>query len=320
MTSVPVLPIEMPMSASFTAGASFTPSPVIATICPFERKARTIRSLSAGETLAKTEIFSIRADNSSSESFASSAPVIASFFSIKPAMPACFATARAVFGWSPVIITVFMPAFLQSRIAFFASSRGGSIIPASPKNTIPPSISATFTLRFFAKARTLKAEFEKLSLTASISSFCFLVSGISPPSVKIWEHFCKTASGAPFVKAIVSLVGSFAKTVIIRVSLSNGISFTRRYFDESFSFVIPPFAAATRSAVSVGSPSVCHSPSDEIFPRSLVEMSFSVLISPLLQMTEQAKNSSRAFSLLGFTDLFPSLISPAILYPLPYIS
>ena len=33
-TSVPVMPIARPMSAVFNAGASLTPSPVIATIAP----------------------------------------------------------------------------------------------------------------------------------------------------------------------------------------------------------------------------------------------------------------------------------------------
>ena len=33
-TSVPVMPMAMPMSAFFSAGASFTPSPVIATTAP----------------------------------------------------------------------------------------------------------------------------------------------------------------------------------------------------------------------------------------------------------------------------------------------
>ena len=33
-TSVPVMPIATPMSAVFSAGASFTPSPVIATTAP----------------------------------------------------------------------------------------------------------------------------------------------------------------------------------------------------------------------------------------------------------------------------------------------
>ena len=34
-TSVPAMPMAMPMSAVFRAGASFTPSPVTATISPF---------------------------------------------------------------------------------------------------------------------------------------------------------------------------------------------------------------------------------------------------------------------------------------------
>ncbi len=34
VTSEPDIPIEMPMSACFIAGASFTPSPVTPTMCP----------------------------------------------------------------------------------------------------------------------------------------------------------------------------------------------------------------------------------------------------------------------------------------------
>ncbi len=51
-TSVPVMPIAIPMSACFSAGASFTPSPVIAAICPFSCHARTMRILCSGETRA----------------------------------------------------------------------------------------------------------------------------------------------------------------------------------------------------------------------------------------------------------------------------
>ena len=35
VTSVPLVPIAMPISAVFMLGASFTPSPVIATTLPF---------------------------------------------------------------------------------------------------------------------------------------------------------------------------------------------------------------------------------------------------------------------------------------------
>jgi tRNA A37 threonylcarbamoyladenosine dehydratase len=45
VTSVPFLPMETPISASLTAGASLTPSPVMATMFPFFLRARTILSL-----------------------------------------------------------------------------------------------------------------------------------------------------------------------------------------------------------------------------------------------------------------------------------
>ena len=52
VTSVPVMPIATPMSARFSAGASLTPSPVIATEWPCPCSAWTTRSLCAGETRA----------------------------------------------------------------------------------------------------------------------------------------------------------------------------------------------------------------------------------------------------------------------------
>ena len=52
-TSVPFLPIAIPMSAFFSAGLSFTPSPVIATTAPVFCHAFTIRTLCSGVTLCK---------------------------------------------------------------------------------------------------------------------------------------------------------------------------------------------------------------------------------------------------------------------------
>jgi hypothetical protein len=52
LTSVPVIPMAMPTSACFKAGASLTPSPVMATMWPFCCQARTTRSLCSGETRA----------------------------------------------------------------------------------------------------------------------------------------------------------------------------------------------------------------------------------------------------------------------------
>ena len=53
-TSVPERPMATPMSARCKAGASFTPSPVTATISPRSRSASTMRSLASGELRAKT--------------------------------------------------------------------------------------------------------------------------------------------------------------------------------------------------------------------------------------------------------------------------
>ena len=52
VTSVPVMPMATPMSAFLSAGASLTPSPVMATTWPCSCSAVTTRSLCAGETRA----------------------------------------------------------------------------------------------------------------------------------------------------------------------------------------------------------------------------------------------------------------------------
>ena len=51
---MPFTPIATPTSACFSAGASFTPSPVIATTAPVDCSARTIRSLCSDVVRAKT--------------------------------------------------------------------------------------------------------------------------------------------------------------------------------------------------------------------------------------------------------------------------
>ncbi len=58
-TSVPVMPIATPMSAVLRAGASFTPSPVMATMWPLRRRISTRRTLSSGATRAMTPMSSI---------------------------------------------------------------------------------------------------------------------------------------------------------------------------------------------------------------------------------------------------------------------
>ena len=81
-TSVPVIPIATPMSAAFSAGASLTPSPVIATTLPCRLSSWTSRILSSGATRATTPISGSWPSSSSSLIAANSVPVIA-----RPSMP-----------------------------------------------------------------------------------------------------------------------------------------------------------------------------------------------------------------------------------------
>ncbi len=124
-TSVPVIPMAVPMSACLSAGASFTPSPAMATTWPRDCNALTRRSFCSGATRAKTEERSAASANSSSLSFSKSRPVRA-MMSAPLVRPICPAMALAVRMWSPVIIFTRIPAVLHFATASIASGRGGS--------------------------------------------------------------------------------------------------------------------------------------------------------------------------------------------------
>ncbi len=119
-TSVPV-PMAMPMSAALIAGASFTPSPVMATTWPCFLSVSTRSTLCSGATRPTTPMSSMRASLSSSLSAANSAPSIA-----EPGMPSCLAMAAPVVTSSPVTMRTLMWARWASRTAALDSSRGGS--------------------------------------------------------------------------------------------------------------------------------------------------------------------------------------------------
>ena len=74
-TSVPLIPMATPMSAWRSAGASLTPSPVIATMRSSCWSASTMRSFCSGDTRANTDRVRTVARNASSSCAASSAPV-----------------------------------------------------------------------------------------------------------------------------------------------------------------------------------------------------------------------------------------------------
>ncbi|MPN44667.1 hypothetical protein SDC9_192232 [bioreactor metagenome] len=94
VTSVPVMPIEMPISASFIAGASLTPSPVMATVWPEAFNAFTILSLCFGDTLAYTAMRPDAFSSCLSLSLSSSLP--ASIWLSEVKIPNSFPIAAAV--------------------------------------------------------------------------------------------------------------------------------------------------------------------------------------------------------------------------------
>mmetsp|Transcript_98690 Transcript_98690/g.276376 ORF Transcript_98690/g.276376 Transcript_98690/m.276376 type:complete len:240 (-) Transcript_98690:83-802(-) len=165
-TSVPRMPMTMPTSACFNAGASLTPSPVIATMSPTPClpkcwNACTITCLCMGDTRAKTLVvtttFSQKARTSSRslrENLSSAGNIpsncepmttskscasmsLSSEKRVPSRIPTRAAMARAVAGWSPVIITTAMPASWAARTASATPSLGGSSIPKKPKSSKP---------------------------------------------------------------------------------------------------------------------------------------------------------------------------------------
>ena len=134
-TSVPFFPMAQPMSAAFRAGASLTPSPVMAATRPWRWQAFTSSTLWAGDTRAKTLVPGRARARAASSIRSRSSPVRAR--SPGPAMPTRLAMAKAVAAWSPVIITGVIPALLHWATASFTPGLGGSSRPMSPAKTRP---------------------------------------------------------------------------------------------------------------------------------------------------------------------------------------
>ena len=228
-TAVPVIPIAIPISAFFKAGASFTPSPVIATIWPFFCHKSTIRILCSGDTRAYTEIFGSNSDSSSSEILSSSVPIMTKSPSLK--MPICFAMAEAVTLWSPVIIIGLIPARIQFWTAWADSSLGGSIIQISPTKVYPcSSCKSIFSSSscFWAKANTRRPFSDILWFSFWILNLSSSVIGRTTPSSNISVTRSSNTSTAPFVT--IYNVSSMRWSVLINLrSESNGISAKRGY-------------------------------------------------------------------------------------------
>ena len=184
-TSVPVIPMATPMSAAFSAGASFTPSPVIATTLPERLSSCTRRILSSGATRAMTPISGSSSSSCSSLIAANSVPVRA-----LPSIPSSRAIAPAVTAWSPVIIRTRIPASWHSAMAALASGRGGSTIPTIARRVrsvtwlrrSPSGRKVAGSKSFWATTITRSPELAIASLTSSARCRLSSVTGTRLPS------------------------------------------------------------------------------------------------------------------------------------------
>mmetsp|Transcript_15108 Transcript_15108/g.64694 ORF Transcript_15108/g.64694 Transcript_15108/m.64694 type:complete len:400 (-) Transcript_15108:1333-2532(-) len=229
-TAVPVMPMAMPMSASFSAGASLTPSPVIATISPCSLSNRTMSCLCLGSAREHT---TPPGDWSSAICFflgsdANSRPVNERFLESDGfwKIPMSRQIASAVSWLSPVITTTLIPALAHSATAPATSGRGGSRKPAKPTNvssdsiasyddgsfnkawpgcpTLPSYVSSTprSLPDFTANPNTRSAV---LDIAVVWSTICFFAAGESgatdPSGICIFAHRSSTFSGAPLTNS-----------------------------------------------------------------------------------------------------------------------
>mmetsp|Transcript_7838 Transcript_7838/g.16911 ORF Transcript_7838/g.16911 Transcript_7838/m.16911 type:complete len:524 (-) Transcript_7838:1248-2819(-) len=229
-TSVPRMPMAMPTSASLSAGASLTPSPVIAVMWPPSCwKARTMERLCIGETRAKTQVcftqflqkiwhfsveLAVRASwvklSSWGSCSSSCAPVItrkaraSSSNSVAGMTPMRRAMASAVHGWSPVTMMVLAPASAIFHTASVAPGFGGSSRATRPRK-VKPSMGKLTSSGDEPSNLKPAARSRRRSARQSTRLPCFMrpcrLSSAAARSAGVTSHSARTRSGAPLSTA-----------------------------------------------------------------------------------------------------------------------
>ena len=190
--------------------------------------------------------------------------------SARPSIPSCPAIAAAVVTWSPVIIRARIPASLQRAIASFASLRGGSTIATRASSVrsftcarrSPPASNEAGSKSFEATASTRSPSLASRSFSAVTRSMPSAAGTVVPSGPRICDERASRTSGAPFTKQRTTLRPSSSSSWNVAMNLyseSNGTSATRGNSRRVSSTSIPPFAASTTRAASVGSPTISPS-------------------------------------------------------------
>mmetsp|Transcript_17426 Transcript_17426/g.57052 ORF Transcript_17426/g.57052 Transcript_17426/m.57052 type:complete len:244 (+) Transcript_17426:1013-1744(+) len=212
----------IPTSACRSAGMSLIPSPVIPTMCPLFRRARTMTYLSSGKTPANP---SAAATSAASADALSSSPGAVSPSRLSAAgsrsapstfcpIPSVRHVSRAITLESPVITLTRSPSEVMAQRVCALSGRGGSRKVMSPMRTQEPPSSSVH-----ATASDLRPRFAKSS-TLTSTSLTKPASSLSSPCSTIISN---NDSGAPLAtwKSVPSS-RSMVASVRLRVG-SNGV-------------------------------------------------------------------------------------------------
>mmetsp|Transcript_11570 Transcript_11570/g.30725 ORF Transcript_11570/g.30725 Transcript_11570/m.30725 type:complete len:301 (-) Transcript_11570:1607-2509(-) len=265
-TSVPAIPIAMPMAACWRAGASLTPSPVIAATSPKPCSCLMSRCLSCGSARQKTRLRvssscsccssgSEKKDDPSKTSCAPPSPSSSSAAADSSRMLTSRAMALAVAAESPVIMMTRMPASRQRRIDVATSGRAGSLMPTMPRKTRPcststkrcgsessppagPRSSADCTLASAPSRRSLTARARQRSGRSAIPSkrsrSCARSSSVMRtvrPSVRRRaEQRGSTDSGAPLTKRELRPLSLFRQRTAMLLRERENSSVARRSY------------------------------------------------------------------------------------------
>ena len=167
--------------------------------------------------------------------------------------------------WSPVIITVLMPASWHSEMAPITSSLSGSIIPVMPVKMRSRSTTSTSdetsSMGLYAIDSTRSAESAICELRFWRSAMSASVILRTPSAVSMRVQTESTSSRPPFTLAC-SLPSFILLMVVILLRVeSKGTSPSLGHSASSCCFTTPFLSPRSISAISVGSPTLVTPPS-----------------------------------------------------------
>mmetsp|Transcript_11196 Transcript_11196/g.46999 ORF Transcript_11196/g.46999 Transcript_11196/m.46999 type:complete len:661 (-) Transcript_11196:570-2552(-) len=305
--SVPAMPSANPTSASFSAGASFVPSPVTDTTSPRDFCRLHSVSLSAGDERASTRILVATDSFSFWLILRNAGPSRTRPPSPSTRMPASLAIACAVKTLSPVTMRTTTPAPRSRRTASAVSGRMGSLIPTIPSRVRLSSGGSSGkalgdAFRSTYATHNVRKPVDAIAVMASFAaarSAC-LKSTTDPSVFIIFEHIFTTISDAPLQCSRVPLPPGFAIAVLMRfraevkwyrcaTSCASRIPTYAKPSDAA----MPPAPAARRSSTSCRS---AHSVLEPMWSTTPFSESFARFASELTQQLSAsiAANASEA--------------------------